>query len=219
MARQERAVRTRNQLIASAAGTFRRRGFAESSLAEIRDEVCVSSGALYFHFENKAALASAVVDEASRILRAAARDGRRKRVPTLQRLIDTTHVLAELLRDNVVAQAGFQLSCTGHGGIGPNLREEWWGCVKQMLAEAEGEGALNPRVSRQDLASLIMATMVGFEMLGRDNPSWLSRLSLTAFWTHQLPVVARPEELTGLNPEGSELAMTSVRRLAQPPRV
>jgi AcrR family transcriptional regulator len=218
MARQERALRTRNQLIACAAHTFRHRGFAESSLAVIRDEARVSSGALYFHFESKAALASAVVAEASRILRTGARHPDRRPVPALQRLVDVTHVLAELLSQDVVAQAGFQLSCTGHGDTEPNLRRRWHEYVTRLLVEARVEGALRADVSRRHLSAMIVATTVGFEMMGREDPAWLGRPSVTGFWTLQLPCLTTPSALRELKPEGSESPPPDLRRLARPHR-
>ncbi|WP_442813919.1 TetR family transcriptional regulator [Streptomyces sp. NBC_00151] len=60
MAEQERAVRTRERLIGSAAETFCREGFAAASLCVISAQAGVSSGALHFHFAGKAALADAV---------------------------------------------------------------------------------------------------------------------------------------------------------------
>ena len=60
MAEQERAVRTRERLIGSAAETFCREGFAVASLSVISAQAGVSSGALHFHFAGKAALADAV---------------------------------------------------------------------------------------------------------------------------------------------------------------
>ncbi|MFF4830213.1 ScbR family autoregulator-binding transcription factor [Streptomyces sp. NPDC001315] len=219
MAKQERAVRTRNQLIASAADTFRRCGFAEASLTVIRDDACVSSGALYFHFANKAALASAVVDEAARILRAAARHMRHRPAPALQHLIDVTHGLAALLCENVVAQAGFQLSRTGYGGPGPTLLQEWRECVTAMLAEAHHQGTLRRDVAPQDVSAMIVAMAVGFESLSREDQSWLREPAITAFWKLQLPWLAAPQALDGLMPEGSESTLSSLRRLLQLPRV
>jgi AcrR family transcriptional regulator len=212
-------VRTRNQLISSAATTFRRRGFAESSLTVIRDDACVSSGALYFHFANKAALASAVVDEAARILRAAARHMRHRPVPALQRLIDVTHGLAELLCENVVAQAGFQLSRTGHGGPGPTLLQEWRECVTAMLAEAHRQGTLRRDVSPQEASAMIVAMAIGFESLSREDRSWLREPAITAFWKLHLPALAVPQALDGLTPEGRQPVPASLPGPCQLPRV
>lgn len=59
MTKQDRAVRTRLALIRSAAEQFEARGYVRASLAEISAGAGVSSGALHFHFANKAAVAEA----------------------------------------------------------------------------------------------------------------------------------------------------------------
>lgn len=80
MAKQERAVRTRESLIRSAAETFYREGFAVASLSVISAQAGVSSGALHFHFASKAALADAVetaaLDRLRIIAQVASRQGR-----------------------------------------------------------------------------------------------------------------------------------------------
>ncbi|WP_159062215.1 TetR family transcriptional regulator, partial [Streptomyces caniscabiei] len=65
MAKQERAVRTRENLIRSAAEVFDREGYAVASITTISARAGVSNGALHFHFASKAALAEAVAEAAA----------------------------------------------------------------------------------------------------------------------------------------------------------
>ncbi len=58
MSKQERAERTRRALIKSAAAVFEEYGYAQARLALISTGAGVSTGALHFHFENKAAVAA-----------------------------------------------------------------------------------------------------------------------------------------------------------------
>lgn len=206
MTKQERAIRTRSRLVNSAADAFRRQGYERASLASISSQVGVSSGALHFHFENKAALASAVVLEATRTLCRSASHIQRTQSPALQALIDTTHALAELLRENVVVQAGYQLSTSGHGSGQPTLRAKWQSHVARLIVEADREGMLRTGVPREDITASIVASTVGFELLGRDNRAWLSRGSLTGFWEVQLTSLASYDALDRLVPAGSESA-------------
>ena len=55
MVKQERALRTREALIESAAEVFDREGFSVASLTAISSRAGVSNGALHFHFASKAA--------------------------------------------------------------------------------------------------------------------------------------------------------------------
>ncbi|MEN8655977.1 ScbR family autoregulator-binding transcription factor [Streptomyces sp. 21So2-11] len=203
MSKQERAVRTRKLLIASAARAFYEHGYTRTSLTTVSSRVGVSSGALYFHFENKAALATAVEAEASSALRAVTRRACRSRNSSLQALIDTTHGLAELLRTSIVAKAGFQLNSGDFEGPRVNLRDEWWECVQRLLSGASREHALDPGLPRRAIASSIVAATVGFEVLSRSDQEWLSRESVTGFWQLQLPCLTAPGVAGRLDPSGT----------------
>lgn len=106
MTKQERAARTRQALIRSAAAVFEQHGYAQARLAQISFGAGVSTGALHFHFDNKAAVAQAVVAEASRRLRELSAAVRRGTDNALQALVDTSHALLERLRDDPVSRAG-----------------------------------------------------------------------------------------------------------------
>ncbi|WP_434598864.1 ScbR family autoregulator-binding transcription factor [Streptomyces sp. A5-4] len=203
MTKQERAVRTRKLLIASAARAFYEQGYPRTSLTTVSSRVGVSSGALYFHFENKAALASAVETEASRAMRAVTRRACRSCDSSLQALIDTTHGLAELLRTSIVAKAGFQLNCDDFEGTRLDLRQEWRQCVRRLLAEAAHERTLDPELPQQAVTDTVVAATVGFEILSRGDREWLSRDSITAFWELQLPRLTAPASTRRLDPAGT----------------
>src|SRR5258705_4564694 len=60
MVNQERAARTKRNLIRSAAEVFEREGYAAASLTVISSQAGVSNGALHFHFASKEDLAREV---------------------------------------------------------------------------------------------------------------------------------------------------------------
>ncbi|NUK02261.1 TetR family transcriptional regulator [Streptomyces lunaelactis] len=213
MTKQERAVRTRHSLIRSAAEAFQRHGYVQAKLAEISSSAGVSPGALHFHFENKAAVASTVEATAGVTLRRAARLAQHPGMNALQRLTNASHALADHLRRDVVARAGFQLSCDAARRTGLNLRQEWQGCVQQLLAEAADENLLAPHVAQSDMVTAIVAATTGFETLGRDNPEWLSHRSLTGFWRIVLPCLATAEALAGLEPGSTEPSLAGAEVL------
>ncbi|WP_405582904.1 ScbR family autoregulator-binding transcription factor [Streptomyces sp. NBC_01092] len=206
MTKQERAARTRDALLLAAAREFRLHGYDRAKLSVISAEAGVSSGALHFHFENKAALAQALRTEASHSLRRAARLVHSRRTSALQALVDVSHALADLLRRSIVVRAGFVLGCETEHGTGLNLRQEWQCCVQQLLAEADDERTLAQGVLQQHMAGALVASTVGYEVLSRSNPEWLSCFTLTAFWELLLPTLAAPPALTHLDPAGSDAA-------------
>ncbi|MGW1766587.1 ScbR family autoregulator-binding transcription factor [Streptomyces sp. NPDC002073] len=198
MARQERALRTRSALIEAAAEVFHRDGFEQAALAAISARAGVSNGALHFHFASKTELAAAVEAAAAfRLGRITAESGDRAGqdgCAVLQELIDASHVLLRGLGDDVILQAGFALgSARTRVGPGVDLRGDWQRWVRGVLERAGGLGALAPGVSADDAAALVVASTVGFEVLGGHDAHWLAPATLTRFWTLLLPsLVAAP---------------------------
>ncbi|WP_371579886.1 ScbR family autoregulator-binding transcription factor [Streptomyces sp. NBC_01314] len=199
MAKQERAVRTRNALIESAAELFDRDGFETASLAMISARAGVSSGALRFHFAGKADLADAVGRAAAvRLDRITVQEAE----DTLQTLIDATYALVGGLGHDTVLRAGFDLS-DGLGRAGAGVRRAWQEWVEDVLARAAAEGALARGVSAEDAAVVVVAATAGLESLGRRDPRWLSPDSLARFWRLLLPRLARTSALHTLVPSGT----------------
>ncbi|MBM7170158.1 TetR family transcriptional regulator [Streptomyces sp. G44] len=189
MAKQERAVRTREALIRSAAEVFAREGYASASLAHISRRAGVSNGALHFHFEAKRELARAVEDEAARRLRViigdVPADGVRR--DALQGLVDATHGLMAGLAEDVVVRAGFELGSEPALGAKAGVRRYWQGWVEDMLVRAEREGCLADGVTPEGVAPAIVAATVGFEVLGGTDSGWLTGRRIDAFWELVLP--------------------------------
>lgn len=58
---KEDALLTRDQILDAAERVFQRRGVSRTSLQEIAQEACVTRGAIYWHFQNKADLFDAMI--------------------------------------------------------------------------------------------------------------------------------------------------------------
>ncbi|MEU9098634.1 ScbR family autoregulator-binding transcription factor [Streptomyces sp. NPDC048361] len=203
MARQERAVRTRNMLIESAAELFDREGFETASLATISARAGVSNGALHFHFASKAALAGAVWETAAQRLWRIT-EGGPSRECALQLLIDASHALVRGFHHDVVLRAGFHLSGSPEStGVSADLHRTWQDWVEAMCARAYREKALAPDVSTEDAALAVVAAVTGFEALGEQDDQWLSAATLTAFWELLLPRLARESALGRLVASGT----------------
>ncbi|MFJ8506875.1 TetR family transcriptional regulator [Streptomyces avermitilis] len=270
--RQERAIRTRNALIESAAALFARHGYEVVSLSTISARAGVSNGALHFHFPSKAALAEAVgVAAAQRFGRiiageelpaqrggvpergvvpergglprtegapaygvssryegapergalprrveaprrwdvprrdeAASKQGAASRQNSaLQTLIDTSHALLRGLGHDAVLRAGFALGDgAGAVGRGEDLYRSWQEWVAEVLARAEREGLLARGLAVRDAVTAVVGATIGFAVLGGHEGQWLSRTTLTRFWTLLLPRLATPTALEGLMASG-----------------
>jgi AcrR family transcriptional regulator len=205
MVKQERALRTREALIRSAAAAFDGEGFSVSSLTVISRRAGVSNGALHFHFDSKAALAGAVEEAAARRLGLITLRGQDEPGTALQSLVDATHDLARMLRDDEVLRAGFALcGDNAYAASERNLRLQWRKWVEGTLERAEGEGGLAEAVAPHDAVVAVVAATVGFEVLGSQDSTWLSYRTLTQFWRLLLPRLASPSTLDRLRAEGRD---------------
>ncbi|MFE6461266.1 ScbR family autoregulator-binding transcription factor [Streptomyces cinereoruber] len=203
MVKQERAARTRETLIRSAAEVFDREGFSASSLSQISSLAGVSNGALHFHFENKAALADAVEAEALDRLRVVTGVGPPVGAGRVQFLVDATQGLAGALRRDVVLRAGFALSGGPVRPVRTGLREHWRSWVEEAVKHAEEEGELRPEAAAQDAVTAVVAATVGFEVLGVRDAQWLSAAAVGRFWRLLLPTLVPEGALHGVRVEGA----------------
>ncbi|MEU2395879.1 ScbR family autoregulator-binding transcription factor [Streptomyces sp. NPDC007369] len=208
--KQERAVRTRAQLVLSAAEAFDRQGFAVASLTAISQSAGVSNGALHFHFESKEALAAAVETEAAERMRAIVDGAARTGASALQALVDTTHATMLRLREDVVVRAGFRLSGDTARQATHCLPEQWRQSVVRLLERARLDGSLTSAVTPSEVAGVVAATVLGFGVLARFDAAWLASGSLSGFWKLMLPLIAAgPIERGELDCEPAVLADAS----------
>jgi AcrR family transcriptional regulator len=209
MVKQERAARTRENLIRSAAEIFAREGYAVASLTAISSQAGVSNGALHFHFASKEALAREVEGAAADSVEKMAAGCRTSADTLLQSLVNATCRLLAAVAGDPVVRAGFKLSRdpSRKGGEGVGALTRWW-CewVQDLVAEAEEEGELAHGVSPEDAAAAIVAATVGFEALSNWNLDWLSREWTARFWTFLLPLLAAsPQQVLVEQDEAHEL--------------
>lgn len=202
MVKQERALRTREALIKSAATVFDRDGFSVASLTAISSLAGVSNGALHFHFASKAALADSVEEAAGERLGRIVMAHEGAAGNALQLLVNTSHGLARGLTEDVVLRAGFELSRDQVRGRGPGLYRQWHRWVEEVLKRADGEGVL-AEVTPEDAAASVVAATTGFEVLGPQNPEWLSHRTVTRFWQLLLPRLADASVLGSLVAAGN----------------
>ncbi|MEU0229002.1 ScbR family autoregulator-binding transcription factor [Streptomyces sp. NPDC006284] len=203
MVRQERAVRTREALIHSAAEVFHHEGFTAASLTLISSRAGVSNGALHFHFASKAILADAVEASAAAVLQTITTRGRKTPAATVQRLVDATHELACRLQQDVVLRAGFELSGEAGRVARTDLRLRWHTWVRAMVESAARHGELRENVAREGVVAAVVAVTVGFEVLGTRDDVWLSRATVAQFWRLLLPALVPAPLLPALEAGGS----------------
>ncbi|MFE9741663.1 TetR family transcriptional regulator [Streptomyces sp. NPDC006477] len=169
MAIQQRAERTRQEVLSAAARVFDEVGYERASLARIAAEARVTTGALVFHFATKADLATAVRGRARAVTRitveSACLSTEGVGGTAIDKLVIATHALIRLFETDPTARAGerlareLQLTDPGLSGDCP------WRCEVARLARfAAAEKALRPGVDATAVAALIGYVITGVEL-------------------------------------------------------
>jgi AcrR family transcriptional regulator len=164
--KQERARRTREQVLDAAAAEFAARGFAQTRLDAVVARTELSKGALYGHFRSKEELARALLshaDQAWSALLAGAEQAGQSPMAALEQL---TVGLARQLRSDIRIRAALRLAAElppdGHGGVplGPIP-----GRMVQLAAEAQSARAMLPIYSPAAVVQLLLTAVLGTQAL------------------------------------------------------
>lgn len=198
MAQQERAVRTRHEILLAAASVFDERGYASASIAQILHRCRVTKGALYFHFPSKVALAFGVMEAQTAGLVVPEGD------LGLQRLVDLTMGIAERLRSDVLLRAGIRLTVE-YGTFNfdvSHLYQQWITACEGLLVEAGDQGELLPGVQPAEVAALVVSSFTGMQLMSQVYSERIDLVPrLRTFWRSVLPGIAVPSVLLRISLE------------------
>jgi AcrR family transcriptional regulator len=188
--KQRRAVETREAILQAAAVAFDESGYAGASINRILERSGATTGALYFHFGSKEALARAVMQaQPQTIVPLLTSEG-------LQRLVDITMIWSHLLQTDTLLRAGVRLtteqSTFGMEGAATPY-QEWAAIMQECLVAAVERGELQAGVDPQELAELVVETCTGMQLFSAaasdraDLPQRAVRM-----WKLLLPGIAVP---------------------------
>ncbi|MEU3688859.1 TetR family transcriptional regulator [Streptomyces narbonensis] len=169
MAIQQRAERTRQEILSAAARVFDGLGYERASLARIAAEARVTTGALVFHFATKADLATAVRGRARAVTRATVESACLSTEgvggTAIDKLVLTTHALIRLFETDHAARAGERLARElDPADPGPSPDCPWRREVARLARYAAAEQALRPGVDATAVAALIGYVITGVEL-------------------------------------------------------
>ncbi|MGW2937285.1 ScbR family autoregulator-binding transcription factor [Streptomyces sp. NPDC055722] len=218
MARQERAIRTRQAILIAAAEVFDEVGYEAATISDVLQRSGVTKGALYFHFASKEELAQAVL---------AAQVTSLPPVPQqdlkLQESLDQALLLAYLLKKGTgdpIVQGSVRLT-VDQGSPKDHLNrrvpmQAWTEHTQAVFEEAKRRGEILPHADVAALAKLFVAGFTGVQVYSRimtereDLPERVADL-----YRHLMPSVAVPGVLVRLDfsPErGLKVYEAAVRR-------
>ncbi|MGW5850539.1 ScbR family autoregulator-binding transcription factor [Streptomyces sp. NPDC055254] len=167
MARQERAIRTRQKMLLAAAELFDEVGYEAATISEVLKKSGVTKGALYFHFASKEELAQEVL-----IGQVDALPPVPEQELFLQQSVDEALVLAYLLhKGDPMVRGSVRLAVdqgSPHDGLDRKVPMQAWNSHNaSVLTRARQAGELLPHVDIQDMAKLFTGSFTGVQVLSK----------------------------------------------------
>ncbi|MFI1970051.1 TetR family transcriptional regulator [Streptomyces cinnamoneus] len=199
MAKQDRAIRTRQSILEAAAVVFDERGYDAATITEILARAEVTKGALYFHFASKEELALAVIDAQ---LPAIPEPGERPVLSKMQELVDMGLIFAHRLLQDPLLRGSVRLTLE-HGGTSLHRSTPfigWTDLSTQVLVEGKERGEVLPHVVPSDTAELIVGAYAGINTMSQvvNQRADLERRAIVLY-EHLMPSVAVPSVLARLD--------------------
>lgn len=217
MVRQARSEATRRKIINAAVDLFSEVGYSAAGLGEIVARAELTKGALYFHFDSKESLASAIIEEGDATVFNAFRGIDEWSSPALERMIHGSFVITDLVADDKIARTARQLSRTLGEFSGSTARSygRWLAAMTALTRQASAEGDLRETLDPDGLGELVVGALLGAEQISyatfADDDGHLQRLVRT--WELLLPTIVADESL----PYFREYLAREALRHVQPP--
>src|ERR1700709_166679 len=167
MVRQARSEATRRKIIDSAVELINEIGYPASGLAAISERAEVTKGALYYHFDSKEAVATAIIEEgANRVLdpfRSVGGPGS----PAMESIVNGMFLVADVITNDAGAQAASRLLRT-FGGFNPAAKatyEALYDALADRVNSAVDEGDLRSDLDAGAIVATVISMMFGAEQV------------------------------------------------------
>ena len=197
MVRQARSETTRRRIITSAVELFNEIGYPAAGLGDIIDRAEMTKGALYYHFESKESLATAIIEDGSARLAEAFRSITSSSAPALESIIHGVFVVADLMSVDQVARSGMQL-LRAFGDFNNVAARTYGGWVTEMTErtqQAIDEGDVRDDLDPRTVGETIVSSMLGAELLSSAAGGGDVLERITRTWRVLLPAFVSQESL------------------------
>ncbi|MFE4515289.1 ScbR family autoregulator-binding transcription factor [Kitasatospora sp. NPDC056783] len=199
MARQARALATRQAVLVAAAEVFDERGYAGATMSEILDRAGVTKGALYFHFTSKEQLALSVIIEGQGAWISGWEPASDNAV---QNLIDLGYAFARALQTDPLVRGSIRLTIEHGSFTQPQIAayQGWMDTTWELLEQARKAGDLHPGIDLTAAAGVITGAVTGIQLSSQvltDRKDLIQRMS--DLWTLVLPGLVQPHALARLS--------------------
>lgn len=217
MVRQARSEATRRKIIDSAVELFNEIGYPATGLGDIIERAEMTKGALYYHFDSKESLATAIIEEGGASIKKAFRSIVESPAPALESMIHGVFVAVDLVETDKVARSGTQLLRT-LSEFNDAATRTFGGWLDEMVARARqavDQGDIRDDVDPRAVAETIVGAMLGAELLSNALSSRADVLQrVTQTWEVLLPGIVQVDSLPYFR---EFLARESLRHSAAPP--
>ena len=161
---QQRAIKTREVLIAAAAREFADRGYAGASVNSILANSTSTKGALYFHFPSKEALAEAVLEDVRSAYTPIVERWRSAHIQPFDAIAGIVDDIAAVATD-VSGRAEMKLALDPPS---PDLQRPshvWEATIRNHAVNAEQAGFLRSGFTAERFTNFLLATLAGHRIL------------------------------------------------------
>lgn len=201
MAIQNRALATRDKIIAGAAEAFYRVGYQAASLADITTAAQVTKGALYFHFNSKADVAMAVIEAQRQLVGEAAVMIITATASPVEAMLRLCEDLASRLLTDTVVKAGIRLTTDAWIFESPprGPYDDWLDTFEALVARGVEQGEIAERINPATLAHFIIPAFTGVQMVSDVMTERADvHQRVREMWEILLPSIIVPAHLAGM---------------------
>ncbi|WP_170285644.1 TetR/AcrR family transcriptional regulator [Microbacterium rhizomatis] len=163
MARQQRSQKTRDDIVVEAARLINERTWDHASMKDFTRNAGVTTGAVYFHFANKEAIALTIIDEYNKRTQRDAEEILQQHLPAMETILLTIAKFTRAILKDPIVQAGARLTSQPLVFDNPPVLP-WtaWSTVHvQNLTRAIQEGDVKPEIDVDRYASYAIGTYAG----------------------------------------------------------
>lgn len=181
MGEQERSIRTRNKVLVATAEAINEFSYEKATLADIARRAGVTTGAVYFHFPNKEAVAHAVIEMQNALSQQKAQQTVEAGHPALETML---RVSADLMHDVVadpLIRAGIRLTTEIHILDTPPTQSwrDWIVFNEMLMTNARDEGDLREDFDVPAVAEVLTGSIAGMHIISallEDFPGLIPRV-------------------------------------------
>jgi AcrR family transcriptional regulator len=198
MVRQARSEATRKKIINAAVDLFGEMGYSATGLGDITERMEMTKGALYYHFDSKESLATAIVEEGATALLEAFLGACRPSSPALENMVHGLFVVSDLFANDKVARTGVQLLRTFAEFTEASSRtfHGWLQAMATQARQAQAEGDLRDDLDPAVVSDVIVGAMLGTELISHATSGGADLIQrVLRTWEILLPAIATDESL------------------------